>query len=348
MAVPEFQLANPMGAFIQGRQAKQSEQSNALADLIRQRQLQEFDRQGQDREQQGQIDTRKDLLEAINWVNQGATDQEKAQRWDQAVDFYVKSGRPQAAQYKGRVDLLPMLVSQLPQAKPDIREVAPGSTVGTTTMTPEGPKFNPLYTAPQKPEVTKPPSGTLIELVSPQGQKQTVRQDDPQVDAMVKQGWRVAQKTGPDLTPQARTNAINKLQATRQIRQQLEKVKKAFTQAKGVATGPLGQGYLPTPAGQQFDRQMNMMAPLLRQLTRVPGEGSMSDYETMLLQLAQPQRTNYESVTAQQLQDIEDLVNTVETGYSQLLGEQAQTQPPGGAKDPTQLTDDELRKALGL
>jgi hypothetical protein len=45
----------------------------------------------------------------------------------------------------------------------------------------------------------------------------------------------------------------------------------------------------------------------------------MSDYETKLAQLANPSRSEYESVTADQIQQLRDLIQTTRQGYEALL-----------------------------
>jgi hypothetical protein len=304
MALPEFQFANPVGAFLQGKQTKQAEQSNALSDLIRQRQLKEFDTQDQTRQQQGEVEARQDLQQAIAWVNQGANDAEKAQRWDQAVDFYVKSGRPQAAQYKGRVDLLPMLVSQLPQPKPEIREVAPG-----TTVLKDG---KPVYQAPFKPEEKKPPSGSLIELVSPQGQKQTIRQDDPQVDAMVQQGWKVAPKDAQSkpLTAEAAGKVALYENALRDARSLADKL--IIKDAKGNVTGYRDVQAV-TPANWRL--LTNAIRSKLRAesgatITQDEVEGELARYGVSAISSDQ---TNAEALT-RLISDLENQIGQVQGG----------------------------------
>jgi len=116
------------------------------------------------------------------------------------------------------------------------------------------------------------------------------------------------------------TTAKIKLNTVALARQQLNKIKEAFKEGTtGVnAFGP-GQGYLPTQAGKKFDARVNQMRSTLTALTRVPGVGAMSDYETKLDQSKFPSRTAYESVTADTLQNLDDQLSLIENGYKTLL-----------------------------
>lgn len=133
-----------------------------------------------------------------------------------------------------------------------------------------------------------------------------------------------------EIVPAAvKSKANDKLRSISAIRQQLGKVQSVFNEIKGtLAAGGAGQtwvGALTTPeGGQKFDKAVAALAPFIRQLTRTPGEGSMSDYESKLAMMINPDRTNYESVTQQQIDDLYDMVETIESGYSGILGN------PGG------------------
>jgi hypothetical protein len=125
------------------------------------------------------------------------------------------------------------------------------------------------------------------------------------------------------------TTAKMKLNTVSLARQQLNAIKQAFEEGRnGVnAFGP-GQGLLPTEAGKKFDSRVDQMRSTLTALTRVPGVGAMSDYETKLDQSKFPSRRDYESVTADKLQQLEDMLALIETGYTDLMGNGAQGQQP--------------------
>jgi hypothetical protein len=116
-------------------------------------------------------------------------------------------------------------------------------------------------------------------------------------------------------------------------RSQLQKIKEAFEEGrKGFGPNAFGgaQGMLPTQAGKKFDARVNQMRSTLTALTRVPGVGAMSDYETKLDQSKFPSRTAYESVTADTLQNLDDQLSLIENGYRELLTG-AQTAAPAQA-----------------
>jgi hypothetical protein len=131
------------------------------------------------------------------------------------------------------------------------------------------------------------------------------------------------------LSQKDQTTAKMKLNTVSLARQQLNKIKEAFAEGtKGVnAFGP-GQGYMPTQAGKKFDARVNQMRSTLTALTRVPGVGAMSDYETKLDQSKFPSRTAYESVTADTLQNLEDQLALIENGYKELLSGGGQDTAP--------------------
>lgn len=133
------------------------------------------------------------------------------------------------------------------------------------------------------------------------------------------------------------TTARQKITQIRAARQQINSARQAFQKLRGTFSAGLGGQYLPTPEGQAFDRAIANLAPLITAVTRVPGVGAMSDYESKLQNAALPSRGTYEDVTAQQFQDLENLLNTVESGYNDLLsGGQA---APTAADEETSVDD---------
>lgn len=133
------------------------------------------------------------------------------------------------------------------------------------------------------------------------------------------------------------TTARQKLTQIKAARQQLASARQAFNRLKGTFSAGLGGNYLPTPEGQAFDRAIRNLTPLITAVTRVPGVGSMSDYESRLQEASLPSRGTYENVTLQQFQDLENLLNTVEGGYNELLsGGQA---APTAADEETSVDD---------
>lgn len=138
------------------------------------------------------------------------------------------------------------------------------------------------------------------------------------------------------------TAAKQKLMTVQLARQQLNAIRQRFGNIRdGVSAGPLGQGYLPTEGGKAFDAAVDQMRSTLTALTRTPGVGAMSDYETRLDQAKFPSRQNYESVTQQQIDAIDNQLNLIENGYKNLLGG---SQPTEDAQEPdlSNLSDEDL------
>jgi len=122
------------------------------------------------------------------------------------------------------------------------------------------------------------------------------------------------------LSPKDTNTAKVKLTQVKVARNQLNEAKRHYAALKDTfSAGPGGQ-FIPTPAGKAFDAAVDSMRGSITALTRVPGVGAMSDYETRLDQSKFPSRGNYEQVGEQQLQALEQLLNTIEAGYSELLG----------------------------
>jgi hypothetical protein len=124
----------------------------------------------------------------------------------------------------------------------------------------------------------------------------------------------------PRISTQGRIQAQGKLQTTKILKTQLEQVKKLWEPLKESASAGYLQGWIPTEAGKQFDKAIAAMRGTIRQLTRVPGEGSMSDWEGKIDQAKLPDRNEYESVTEQAIEQLEELVNGYEETTKEMLG----------------------------
>jgi hypothetical protein len=126
--------------------------------------------------------------------------------------------------------------------------------------------------------------------------------------------------TTGSLSQKDMVTAKQKLNTVKLARQQLNNIKNRFQSLKGtMSAGAFGQGKVPSEKGRAFDRSVDQMRSTLTALTRVPGVGAMSDYETRLDQSKFPTRDEYESVTEQQIGDLEAMLNAIETGYTDLL-----------------------------
>jgi hypothetical protein len=156
--------------------------------------------------------------------------------------------------------------------------------------------------------------------------------------------------TTATLSQKDATTAKMKLNTVSLARQQLNRIRDEFEgkadpktgQRTGgikgtMSAGAFGQGRVPSEGGRKFDAAVNQMRSTLTALTRVPGVGAMSDYETKLDQSKFPTRNDYESVTEQQLGDLDNMLNAIETGYKDLLS--GSQQPGAQQAQPTQGAD---------
>ena len=127
------------------------------------------------------------------------------------------------------------------------------------------------------------------------------------------------------LTPKDASAAQVKLRQIQLAKRQLALVRQKFDAIKGTFSSGLGGNYIPSESGKQADAAVNSMRDTLTSITRVPGIGAMSDYETRLQQAKFPDRGQYESVSDQQIQSVQDTLDLLEKGYTDMLqGGQAQ------------------------
>ena len=145
----------------------------------------------------------------------------------------------------------------------------------------------------------------------------------------------------PAPAPRAQNNtrySAKELQAARDkvrtagiARQQLQNIKDSWAALTGkggaVSAGPFGAGMIPSEAGSNFDAAVDAFRSTITSLTRTPGVGAMSDYETRLDQSKLPTRRDYESSTTQKIKDLEQFIANLEDGYGEIVGEGQQ----GGA-----------------
>jgi hypothetical protein len=113
--------------------------------------------------------------------------------------------------------------------------------------------------------------------------------------------------------------ARTKLNSVSLARKQLAVAKEKFKEIEGSLSAGPGGNFVPTPKGMAFDAAIDAMRSSISSLTRVPGIGAMSDYETRLDQAKMPARGKYESVTAEQLNNLQILLDEVEKGYAGMI-----------------------------
>lgn len=140
---------------------------------------------------------------------------------------------------------------------------------------------------------------------------------------------------GQDMTSAARQApkpasvalARTKLSALTALENQLNRVERAAARAKyrGPVAGRLPGGI--SNPDSATDAAIRQLAPLVRQLTRVPGEGAMSDYEARLAEAGQPSRAQTSEAFQESMQGYRDLIRQTRSGYQDVLGE---TPAPSG------------------
>lgn len=130
---------------------------------------------------------------------------------------------------------------------------------------------------------------------------------------------------GADLTPTQRGVVNQKLKLLPTIRQQLNRVRdlqremrESGTLARG-AIGGLLPGAIAGGKAERFDKALGALRKSILALTRVPGIGSMSNYETALDEMALPSRWGSDEGRAEAIQGIDQLVSGLETGYKELV-----------------------------
>jgi hypothetical protein len=124
------------------------------------------------------------------------------------------------------------------------------------------------------------------------------------------------------------TKARQKLTQISVARQQLENAKRALAEAPSSEVGGPVAGGLSTigvfKGGQSFQAAIDGMRGSITSITRVPGVGAMSDYETRLDQSKFPNFwMDRESTMDQKLGQLEELLNGMEAGYSEISGTEA-------------------------
>ena len=74
-----------------------------------------------------------------------------------------------------------------------------------------------------------------------------------------------------------------------------------------------------------FDKSIRLLASQIRKLTRTPGEGAMSDYESRLAEMTLPGRTDTAEGRREAIAGLRELVRLTREGYAELVGSGAAT-----------------------
>jgi len=115
------------------------------------------------------------------------------------------------------------------------------------------------------------------------------------------------------ISPKFKATIKGKLNKIRIAKKQLANVLSAFK--KDSWAFGLGFGMLPTKEGRMFDVAVGALKSTNRALTRVAGEGSMSDMETKLANMALPNRNEPEDVTMAQIKNLAEMLQMIEDDY---------------------------------
>lgn len=145
---------------------------------------------------------------------------------------------------------------------------------------------------------------------------------------------------GADLTQTQRGTIRQKLSGLQNIENQIKRLEDI--ERKGVAfTGPVA-GYIPgslSGSANTYDKALANLRSLVRQVTRTPGEGAMSDFETRLANAILPERTDTPEGRAEALAGLRQLSTTLRSGYSEMLGGARTARPSsGGSRTDTSNT----------
>lgn len=143
------------------------------------------------------------------------------------------------------------------------------------------------------------------------------------------------------LTRQQAGLAKSKIQNLRAIEAQISRVERALQGVERGGNTGFFMGRIPgalDPESDVFDKAVAGLAPLIRQLTRVPGEGAMSDYESRLAEATLPKRSDTPEGRREAIATMRELIRNAREGYEELLGQGGTaptSRPSGGGRKPS-------------
>lgn len=173
-----------------------------------------------------------------------------------------------------------------------------------------------------------PPDNAVVQTVDQNGNPVYT----PRPQSAGQQAYRTPPK--PPISAKEAQTARAKMVTVDLLKQQLGELRSAFAEVQqenknsrfGGSTGPLA-GMKPTKAGERFDAAVASMGQLVMGLTRTPGIGASSDFESKLAVAPMPSRLKFhDSTIEQQITNLEMLITGIENGYSDMLA------PPEGAQ----------------
>ncbi|EFI58753.1 MULTISPECIES: hypothetical protein [Comamonas] len=267
---------------------------------------------------------------------------------DQAIAFV----RGMPADQKARRAMLMSGVMQSTDAAKQLEALLPKVQAqnlgGRTLMVDVNPMTNPAVVG-QSMERTATPGeveqqrhnlaaeGSAAQKAS-RDQTQIVTDADGGVQLVNKQTGQAQPVTGADgqpvigkggLSQEQLKNASSKQQTVTILRKQLENLKAARDKLGTMDYGVVAGRQAVTDSARAYDGALAALQSTVRQLTRTPGEGSMSDYESRIAQAQLPGRVDPAQVIDQKITQLEDLANVIEQGYSSIL-----SKAKGGRQQP--------------
>lgn len=152
-------------------------------------------------------------------------------------------------------------------------------------------------------------------------------------------GQQLAGKMPGQLTPKQIADANGKLQTITQLRMQIKNLKEARDGLGDLDYGIVAGRQAVTDTSRSYDGALAALQTTVRQLTRTPGEGAMSDYESRMAQAQLPSRVDPAGVIDQKINQLEDLANVIETGYSGMLNKAPGGKPQNGPQQGSAVLD---------
>lgn len=201
-------------------------------------------------------------------------------------------------------------------------EVSPGASVynvGGLAAAPGGEAPAPVATAPVAQGAGKG-YGSMVESIDENGNRVFIQPDKSGGPPKVVEGYTPPAKQ--TLTGKDAQTAQGKIMAAENLLRQIAIAREKFKTASESfgSTGVLGGRNPLDRPGQAFDASIDALRSSVSALTRVPGVGAMSDYETRLDQSKIPNRAQYDDVTLQKLDELEALAKGIQSGYGDMLG----------------------------
>lgn len=173
-------------------------------------------------------------------------------------------------------------------------------------------------------------------------QTQIVTDADGGVQLVDKRTGQAVPVTGADgqpvigkggLSQEQLKNASAKKQTVEILRKQLDNLKAARANLGSMDYGVIAGRQGVTDSARAYDGALAALQSTVRQLTRTPGEGAMSDFESRLAMAQLPGRVDPSGVIDQKITQLEDLANIVERGYTDMLSRDRRA-PAGQGQQP--------------